>query len=108
MGILAAGIAPLYSTMVRGEKEQELIFRLSSFRRGIKSYHAKYKKHPATLEEMVEEKMLRQVYRDPMTGKSDWKLIIGKDLGIIDVKSTSTKTALKTEKDDEKNTYDKW
>ena len=119
IGIAAAGIAPLYSTMVRSEKEHALRYRLNCIRRAIGRYNAHYKKKPSELEELVKGKFLRQLYSDPMTGQPDWEIIQGKGLGIMDIKSSSTLEALgpspkkKTKEKqggqaDEKNTYNQW
>jgi len=81
IGISTATLSPIWSTMVRREKEEELLFRLGEYRRAIARYRQDHGRYPARLEELLEDKTqlqvrryLRRLYPDPMTGKADWKL----------------------------------
>jgi len=74
-------LTPMWNTMVRRDKEAELLFRLGEYRRAIARYRQDHGRYPARLEDLLEDKTqlqvrryLRQIYRDPMTGKADWKL----------------------------------
>ena len=81
IGIATTALTPMWSTMVRRDKEAELLFRLGEYRRAIARYRQDHGRYPARLEDLLEDKTqrqvrryLRRIYRDPMTGKADWKL----------------------------------
>lgn len=81
IGIATAALTPMWSTMVRREKEAELLFRLGEFRRGIVAYRRDHGRYPERLKDLLEDKTqlqvrryLRRIYPDPMTGEADWKL----------------------------------
>jgi len=91
----------MWNTMVRRDKEAELLFRLGEYRRAIARYRQDHGRYPARLEDLLEDKTqlqvrryLRRIYRDPMTSKADWKLdyIVDKTgafAGIKDLQSRS-------------------
>jgi type II secretory pathway pseudopilin PulG len=99
MGLTLASTGQMWSTIVKREKEAELIFRGNEFRKAIESYHKRpgvIKVYPKKLNDLVKDKRLttqmrhlRKIYVDPMTGESDWKLIKAPDGGIQGVKSRS-------------------
>ena len=81
LGVATAGVAQLWSTQVKREKEAELLFRLGEFRRGIALFRADHNRWPKELDELLEDRSrlqvrryLRRIYTDPMTKKDDWKL----------------------------------
>ena len=81
IGIATAALSPMWSTMVRREKEEELLFRLGEYRRAIARYRQDHGRYPARLDDLLEDRTqlqvrryLRRLYPDPMTGKADWKL----------------------------------
>lgn len=81
IGIATTVLTPMWSTMVRRDKEAELLFRLGEYRRAIARYRQDHGRYPARLQDLLEDKTQRQVrhylrrlYPDPMTGKADWKL----------------------------------
>lgn len=58
--------------------EQDLIFRGEQYRRAIQLYVRKFKRYPASLEDLegaAGVRFLRRRYRDPMTGRDEWRLI---------------------------------
>ena len=67
------------------DREKELLFIGDQFRRAIASYYASTSgrtQYPKELDELIEDRRhpmpvrhLRRIYRDPMTGESDWVLI---------------------------------
>jgi len=107
IGIATAVAAPLWRTMVQREKEEELLFRLTEFRRAIAAYRAAHNRFPEKLEDLLEDKTqlatrryLRRIYPDPMTGKADWELEhqvdkTGTVSGIKDLHSRSPGIGLK-------------
>ena len=101
MGIATAALTPIWSTTVRREKEEELLFRLGEFRRAIAGYRQDHGRYPDKLKDLLEDKTqlqvrryLRRIYPDPMTGKNDWRLEFLEDktgtiAGIQDLHSRS-------------------
>ncbi|KAB0672535.1 type II secretion system protein [Oryzomonas sagensis] len=106
MGIMLGLTGQPWKTIMKREREQELLFRGLQIRSAIMAWNAKSAKvtplndlkdlllDPTSLEK---KKYLRQLYKDPMTGK-DWTLIRDKTgvKGIIGVASTSNDVPLKT------------
>jgi len=81
IGVATAGVAELWSTEVKREKEDELLFRLGEYRRAIARYQADHNRLPKELKDLLEDRTqlqtrryLRRIYPDPFTGKADWKL----------------------------------
>ncbi len=81
IGIATTALTPMWSTMVRRDKEAELLFRLGEYRRAIARYRQDRGRYPVRLEDLLEDKTqlqvrryLRRIYPDPMTSKADWKL----------------------------------
>lgn len=69
-------------------KEEELIFRAKQYRRGIQLFVRKFGRYPNSLEELENTnqiRFIRQLYPDPMTKESEWRLIhIGPDGSFYD------------------------
>src|SRR5512142_1506996 len=107
IGIGSAGVAQVWSTQVKREKEEELLFRLAEIRLGIGRYNRDHGRLPKELKDLLEDRTqivirhyIRRIYPDPMTGKPDWKLDTladkaGVAAGIQDVHSQSTGKPLK-------------
>ena len=111
MGIMLGLTAQPWKTIMKREREQELLFRGLQYRNAIKAWNTRPATPGATakviplndLKDLLLDpsslqkiKYLRQLYQDPMTGK-DWTIIRdngGK--GIIGVVSTSADVPLKT------------
>lgn len=81
IGVATAGVAELWSTQVKREKEEELLFRLGEFRRAIARYRTDHNRLPKELKDLLDDRTqlqtrryLRRIYPDPFTGKADWKL----------------------------------
>jgi type II secretory pathway pseudopilin PulG len=59
-------------------KEDLLVSRGQEYQRGIQLYYRKFRKYPATMEELEKSsgvRFLRRRYPDPFTGKDDWRLV---------------------------------
>ena len=79
--ILLIGLAvaaPKVATEIRRDKELELYHRGMQYSRAIHLYYKKFGNYPISLDQLQNTnnlKFLRRRYKDPMTGKDDWKLI---------------------------------
>ena len=83
--LLAAAVAfSLYTQIPRvgfesmREKEQLLMDRGNQYKRAIQVFYAVNHRYPARIEELEntnEKRFLRRRYKDPLTGKDEWRLI---------------------------------
>ena len=106
VAVMGAGLAAygeLASHEAQREKEAELLFRGEQFRDAIASYYKKEQRYPQKLEDLLEDKRypmpvrhLRRVYRDPITGDTDWGLVEAPGGGVMGVFSRSEEMPLKT------------
>jgi len=104
-GIALSTAATVWHEEARREKEQELLFVGEQFRRAILQYYENspgIKKYPLTLQDLPRDvrqpgirRYLRQVYRDPMTGKSQWGLVQAPGGGIMGVYSLADGVPIK-------------
>jgi type II secretory pathway pseudopilin PulG len=118
MGIATAVVGPVWHTEVRRDKEAELLFRLNEYRNAIARFRADRGRPPRELKDLLEDRSqlqirryLRRLYRDPITGKDDWKLDYvadqtGATLGIADIHSSSEQEPIRNFKG--KKTYKDW
>ena len=68
---------PVWQTQVQREKEAELIFRGKQYVEAVRLYQQKYPgSFPQSFEELVEEKCIRRLYKDPMTKDGLWNVIL--------------------------------
>lgn len=75
IGFLVA--IPIWQTQIQREKEEELIFRGKQYVEAIRLYQMKYPgAFPKSLEELLEEKCLRKLYKDPMSEHGEWDVIL--------------------------------
>jgi hypothetical protein len=59
-------------------KEDLLVSRGQEYQRGIQLYYRKFRKYPATMEELEKSsgiRFLRRRYVDPFSGKDDWRIV---------------------------------
>lgn len=103
VAIAAAGLAGtgiVWHTAQQREKEVELLYIGNQYRAAIASYYLRtpgnLRRYPATLEELLKDprypatvRHLRKLYRDPITGTTDWGLIAAPGGGIMGVYSKS-------------------
>jgi len=106
-GALAAA-GGLYSHVAQREKERELLFIGEQFRQAIALYYWRTPggahQYPKSLEALLEDKRwpvtqryLRKVYRDPVTGTTDWGVVEAPGgAGIMGVYSKSEGVPIKT------------
>lgn len=83
IGILSTTAVPIAKNVVRQQKEELLREHLKEMRRAIDRYYEKKSAKepglddaayfPASLEELVENRLLRKIPLDPFTEKADWK-----------------------------------
>lgn len=68
---------PAWSTAIRREKEEELIFRGLQYAEAIRVFRNRFQRLPQSLNELVEVKprCIRQLWKDPMTESGKWQLI---------------------------------
>jgi type II secretory pathway pseudopilin PulG len=105
-GVALAAAGTVWHTEARREKEKELLFIGQEFQTAISRYHLStpgaVKQYPKRLEDLLRDprypqvrRYLRKLYRDPITGTTDWGLIRAADGGIFGVYSPSRERPLK-------------
>lgn len=77
LNILLAASLPLWSTAIRREKEEELIFRGLQYAEAIRVFRNRFGRYPPRLEDLLEVKprSIRQLWKDPMTENGKWGLL---------------------------------
>jgi type II secretory pathway pseudopilin PulG len=106
IGIFVSAAAKQWGTIVRREKEAELLFRGQAIRRAIELYYRTSRpglsQYPRTLEDLVKDpgspavrRYLRKVYPDPITG-GEWVLVKDANDRVKGVHSASEAAPLKT------------
>jgi type II secretory pathway pseudopilin PulG len=77
MSIAAAAALPHWSTAIRREKEEELIFRGLQYAEAIRVFQRRFGRYPVRLAELVEVKprCIRKLWQDPMTEEGNWRLV---------------------------------
>ena len=75
MSVLMSMALPVWSHMMKREKEEELIWRGNQYVRAIRLFTMKYANtFPPTVDVLVDQKFLRKKYKDPITD-DDFQLI---------------------------------
>src|SRR2546423_14778994 len=70
--------APRIAQQIKREKEEELIHRGNEYKSATKKYFRKFGRYPVSLEQLENTnnmRFLRKRYKDPFTGKDDWRLL---------------------------------
>src|SRR5919106_4445434 len=103
MGVMLAGVGEMWRTYVMREREEELLFVGDQYRRAIELYFKAGKSYPRELADLLKDprwpdtrRYLRKLYRDPVTGKTEWGLVPAPDGGIAGVYSLSEDAPFKT------------
>jgi type II secretory pathway pseudopilin PulG len=77
--ISLAVAAPKMARSIQRDKEMETVNRGEQYKRAIKLYYQKFGRYPTTIDQLVETnqvRFLRKKYKDPLTGKADWKPVL--------------------------------
>ena len=72
IGILVGLALPQFKNAAKKARESTLKEDLTILRKLIDQYFADKTKYPASLQALVDEKYLRKIPVDPITGKPDW------------------------------------
>jgi type II secretory pathway pseudopilin PulG len=70
--------APKMARSIQRDRELELVHRGEQYKRAIKLYYAKFGAYPTSIDQLLntnDVKFLRKRYKDPITGKDDWRII---------------------------------
>ena len=76
--ILIAAIGPSIGTIMRREREEELLFRGKQYARAIALFQRRYGRYPMALKELYvnRPRTVRHLWKDPMCNCDNWKLLI--------------------------------
>jgi len=105
LGLMLGKGLEVYSTLVKREKEADLLYIGNLYRQAIYSYYLSspgyQKKFPEKLTDLLKDpryltnrRYLRQLYRDPMTQQA-FTEVMSPEGGIMGVSSSSTKNPIK-------------
>jgi type II secretory pathway pseudopilin PulG len=78
MSIALAAAIPAIKTQIRREQEIELQHRGDQYVRAIQKYYHKKGSYPNSIDQLMSDgttRFLRKRYKDPLTGKDDWRII---------------------------------
>lgn len=77
LNILVAAALPLWSTAIKRDKEEQLIFRGLQYAEAIRVFERRFGRPPVRLEELieVEPRSIRKLWKDPMTKDGKWGII---------------------------------
>ncbi len=75
MAILMMAVAPSIATIMKREREQELLFRGKQYARAIALFQKKYGRFPTELKELYENRprTIRHLWNDPICNCPDWQ-----------------------------------
>ncbi|WP_292967937.1 prepilin-type N-terminal cleavage/methylation domain-containing protein [Nitrosomonas sp.] len=105
IAILLTIVSPRYFNSVDRAKETVLKQNLSILRDAIDKYFSDTGKYPADLQQLVENRYIRAIPVDPVTGENSWVEIPPPDPemeGVFDIHTTSDRQAL------DGTFYEKW
>jgi type II secretory pathway pseudopilin PulG len=77
LAILIMGVAPSVATIMKREREQELLFRGKQYARAIAIFQKRYGRFPMELKELYENRprTIRKLFKEPMCNCPDWHVI---------------------------------
>lgn len=76
ISVVTSVALPSWRTLVKREKEEELIFRGRQYVRAIELYQRKFANaYPPSLDLLVQQRFLRKKYKDPMTKEGEFQLL---------------------------------
>jgi general secretion pathway protein G len=97
LAVLAAIVAPNYLDRLDDARETVLLKNLVGLREALDQFFRDKGRYPKDLNELVEQRYIRAVPEDPITGRKDsWVLVPSASApsgGVFDVKSGSTEKA---------------
>jgi type II secretory pathway pseudopilin PulG len=78
LGLMVA--VPVWQTQIQRENEEELIFRGNQYVEAVRIFQQKNPgRFPKTLDQLMKEKCLRRLYKDPMTPGGEWNIIVSQE-----------------------------
>ena len=77
LAILIMGVAPSLATIMKREREQELLFRGKQYARAIALFQRRYGRFPNELKELYENRprTIRKLFKEPICNCKDWHVI---------------------------------
>jgi type II secretory pathway pseudopilin PulG len=107
LGVGMAALGTVWQSAAQQEKEAELLFVGDQFRQAIESFQdapaGGLARLPKNFDELLFDtrfpypvRHLRRLWRDPLTGSTEWGLILGNDSGIAGVYSLAKGAPRKT------------
>ena len=104
MGLGLAIAGQVWHTVVKREREAQLLYAGNQYRRAIERYYLSgLNQYPRTLEDLLKdprkpgtERYLRKLYPDPLAGRNEWGVVKAPDGGIMGVYSQSEDKPIKT------------
>ncbi len=102
VAVLMMEVGVLWSTLLRREREAQLLAHGEEIRRAIGLYYEQQRLYPKTLEDLLLDRRqptikryLRRIYADPMSGTTNWGVIAGPGETIMGVFSQAPGQPLK-------------
>jgi type II secretory pathway pseudopilin PulG len=77
LAILIMGVAPSIATIMKREREQELLFRGKQYARAIALFQRRYGRFPTELKELYKNRprTIRKLFAEPICNCPDWHVI---------------------------------
>ena len=78
LNVLVAVALPLWSHVIRRDKEEETIFRGLQYAEAIRVFQQRFGRYPTSLAELVEvePRSIRQLWKEPLTDDGEFGLVI--------------------------------